>query len=191
MIDESLVRASDSVLLVVDAQPGFLTRLDPSVAESLVDRIGWLARVATRLGIPILATEEETGHNGPTDPTIVAALASGSSPYRKEIFGLADQADIMSAVDATGRRTAVLVGLETDVCVAHSALGLVDRGYRVVVVADATGSPGDAHAAGLDRMVRSGVLVISTKGLYYEWIRTVEKAHEIEVAVPPPLDLRL
>ena len=51
----------------------------------------------------------------------------------------------------SGRKTAVLVGLETDVCVAHSALGLLGHGYQVAVVADATGSPGTAHGFGLER----------------------------------------
>jgi len=187
----SLVDAADSILIVVDAQPGFLAKLDPSVAEGVVSRIGWLVRVAAHLDIPVVVTEEEPDRNGPTDPTIVAVLPPGTTPHRKHFFGLADQPDILTAVAAADHRTAILVGLETDVCVAHSAIGLAGRGYRVVAVSDATGSPGDAHAAGLERMRSAGVLVTTTKGLYYEWIRSVETAYEIEAAVPPPAGLDL
>ena len=61
-------------------------------------------------------------------------------------------------------------------CITHSALGLIDLGYRVAVVADATGSPGEAHQIGLDRIRDSGGILVSAKSLYYEWIRTVEKS---------------
>ena len=52
-------------------------------------------------------------------------------------FGLADVPEIVASVEHTGRRTAVLVGMETDVCVAQSALGLLDEDFTVAVVEDA------------------------------------------------------
>ena len=65
-------------------------------------------------------------------------------------------------------------------CVAHSALGLLGAGYRVVVVRDAVAAPRDAHAHGLERMRDAGVILIGTKGLFYEWARTVDRARELE-----------
>ena len=95
-------------------------------------------------------------------------------------FGLAAQPDILEAVQQTGRKTPVLIGYETDVCITHSALGLIDLGYKVAVVADATGSPGEAHRIGLERIRGAGGIIVSGKSLYYEWVRTVEKAMEFE-----------
>ena len=88
----------------------------------------------------------------------------------------------------------MLVGMETDVCVAQSALGLLDTGYRVVVVRDAVAAPGAAHEQGLDRMRDAGAVLIGTKGLFYEWTRTVGRASEVEermagVAWPEELTL--
>jgi len=94
------------------------------------------------------------------------------------VGGLAEDHEIISAVKAMGRKTAVLVGLETDVCIAHSAIGLIQRGYQVAVVADATASSDTGHAIGLERMRRAGVLVLSVKSLYYEWTRTVDRDKE-------------
>ena len=90
-------------------------------------------------------------------------------------FGLAADPEIMTAVQNTGRKTAVLVGLETDVCVAQSALGLLQKGYRVVVPADAVESPGPCQVAGLERMRSAGVIISSVKGTFYEWMRTVDR----------------
>ncbi len=96
------------------------------------------------------------------------------------IFGLAAQSEILEAVQQTNRNIAVLIGYETDVCITHSALGLMDLGLKVVVVADATGSPGNNHQIGLDRIRSAGGIIVSAKSLYYEWIRTVEKSNEFE-----------
>ena len=73
-----------------------------------------------------------------------------------------------------------MIGYETDVCITHSALGLMDLGYKVVVIADATGSPDEAHQIGLERIRAAGGIIVSAKSLYYEWVRTVEMALEFE-----------
>ena len=139
-------------------------------------------------------TDEDAARNGPTDPAIIAALPAGAPILAKLVFGAADQPDILAAIEAHGRRTAVLVGLETDVCVAHSALGLLDRGFRVVVVDDATYSPGAMHEAGLRRVAAAGGEPVHAKGVYYEWIRTLDAARDVQrdhpdLAEPPGFSL--
>ena len=88
----------------------------------------------------------------------------------------------------------MLIGLETDVCVAHSALGLKDLGQRVVAVHDAVFSPGAAHANGLGRLDRAGVELVSAKELAYDWLRTLTGVREFfrdnqDLADPPGFSL--
>jgi nicotinamidase-related amidase len=191
-----LIERDDSVLIVIDAQPGFSGVTDAGAAEAARSRkvAGWLAGVAAALAIPIIVTEEDPTANGPTDPAIVGRLPAGTPVLAKAIFGLADVPEIRGAVEATGRRTAILVGAETDVCVAQSAIGLHERGFRVVVVADATFSPGEMHEAGLRQLRDAGVDVRHAKAVYYEWIRTLEAARAFEaehpdLATPPGFSL--
>jgi nicotinamidase-related amidase len=191
---QRLVAADDSVLCVVDVQPGFLDKLGADGAKSIVQRVAWIVAAAARLAVPIVVTEEQPEHNHPTVPDVLEHVPATAPRHKKPTFGLADVPDILASVERTARSTAVLVGLETDVCVAHSALGLLDRGYRVAVVRDAVGSPGSSHATGLDRMRAAGAVVLETKGLYYEWVRTVERAAAVgelmrDVAVPNGLTL--
>lgn len=186
-----LLDVDDSVLCVVDVQPGFLRKLGSSAeATDVVARIAWVIAVGERLDVPAVVTEEEPERNGATVPEVLERLPAGASRFTKPVFGLADVPDILAAVERTRRHTAVLVGLETDVCVSHSAFGLLDRGYGVAVVCDATASPGDAHAAGLERMRDAGAVLTTVKSLYYEWLRTVERAWAVErvmrdVPLPP------
>src|SRR3954462_2141541 len=129
-----LVDRDDSLLVVVDAQPGFVA---DQGGDAAVRRIAWMAGLAALLGVPVVVVEEEPHVNGATDRRIAARLPPGTPVVVKPTFGLAGSEEAVAAVRATGRGTAVLGGFETDVCVAQSAIGLVDLGLRAVVLEDA------------------------------------------------------
>jgi len=179
-IKKSLINVDDCVLIIIDVQDHFLARLPSQRAEQLVNRVGWLMEVAKILNVPVIVTAEEGKRYAGLTAVLVEKLPPGTKVLDKTVYGLADQIGILDAVRKTGRRTAVLVGMETDVCVAHSTIGLMQNGFQVVVLADVTDSPGDAHVFGLERMRGAGALVISLKGLYYEWIRTVSMCNMMD-----------
>jgi nicotinamidase-related amidase len=187
-----LVDHADSVLVVIDAQEGFFgDRLPPEEsarAQEALARMTWLAKVARRLGMPAVLTEEDPQRNGPTFPPIADVFPEAMA-IAKPTFGLTGTPEIVGRIDSTRRNTAVLVGFETDVCVAQSAVGLRERGMRVVVVEDAVFSPGEMHARGLARMVTEGVELNHCKGLAYEWARTLEQSRSVlqapEIGEPP------
>ena len=176
MSTNTLLAAEDSILIVIDVQPPFLHKLAPDEHRVLLQRICWLIGVAQWLHIPLIVTAEDIPCDGTVDDQIALRLPLDTPIYNKMVFDLAAEPVIRAAVDQTRRKTAILVGLETDVCVAHSALGLLGAGYQVAVVADATGAPGSAHQFGLDRIRDAGGAIVSVKGLFYEWLRTVEQA---------------
>ena len=185
-----LLDRDDSVLIIVDAQPGFSGIDDDAAAARSRAVAGWLVGVAAALGVPIVVTEEDAESNGPTDPLIAARLPAGTPILAKPVFGLAAVPEILAAVEATGRRTAVLAGAETDVCVTHSAVGLHDHGFRVAVVVDAAFSPGEMHEHGLRQLRDAGVEMRHAKGVYYEWVRTLRSARTFaedhpDLADPP------
>ena len=188
-----LIERARSCLLAVDVQQYFLDKLPPHERGPLVQRMAWLMRVARALDIPIIATAEDVERNGPLVPALAGLLPVGTSTYDKMIFGLMSQPDIRAAVDATGRDCFVLIGLETDVCIAHSALGLSAAGHRAVVIDDACASPPPHHDHGLRRLRDAGIIVTSVKGIFYEWVRDLATYHrlkpELNVALPEGLTL--
>ena len=171
-----LIESSNSVLVVIDVQDNFLDKLALHERSTLVSRIGWLMQVATVLAIPMIATAEDVSDEVDMCSSLKALLPQGQSIYNKLVFSLHGQDDIREALEKLDKRDVVLVGLETDVCIAHSAIELLDAGYRVCVIEDATGSPWPHHQAGLRRMEQAGVTITNTKGIYYEWIRDVPSA---------------
>lgn len=180
MTNSSLLDENDSILIVIDLQPSFVKKENKNEHNPLLQRMCWVIRVANWLHVPLVVTAEDISNTGNICDEVAQLLPPDTMIYNKMTFGLASQADILEAVRNTNRKTAVLIGYETDVCITHSALGLMDLGYRVAVVADATGSPAEAHQIGLDRIRSAGGIIVSAKSLYYEWIRTVAKSIEYE-----------
>jgi nicotinamidase-related amidase len=187
MTSSSLLEVNDSLLIVIDIQPSFVKKENREGNDPLLQKMCWVIKVANGLNVPLVVTAEDIPHTGNVSDEVAEILPPGTKIYNKMSFDLAAQADILEAVQQTQRKTAVIIGYETDVCVTHSALGLMDLGYKSVVVSDATGSPGGAHQIGLDRIRGAGGIIVSAKSLYYEWIRTVEKSIAFEDSgIPTP-----
>ena len=184
----NLIRRDDSLLLVIDTQDGFYgdERLDIDRADfaRCIERVAWVAGIASALEVPVVVTEEDPESNGATSPLVLARLPAGAPVLCKAIFAAGDNPAILAAIEATGRRTIVLAGLETDVCVAHSALSLTHRGYAVAAVTDALFSPAGAHEHGLARLRDAGIQLLSAKELFYDWVRTVADARALLAAHP-------
>lgn len=180
--------ADDCVLVVIDAQPGFYgpsrDDVDRSLFASALDRSAWIAGVATAIGVPAVLTEEDVTTNGPTFAAVRDAVPESAPVLVKYVFGADANPDIDQAVRRHGRHAVVLVGLETDVCVAHSAIGWQGSGLRPVVVHDAVYSAGAGHANGLARLRAEGVEMLSAKELYYEWLRDLPTVRALDAAHP-------
>ena len=178
--------------MVIDVQQYFLDKLPVERRVPLVGRVVWLMKLAAALDIPIIATAEDIASNGGLVGEVMTALPGKQKIFDKMVFGLCGQQDILEAVHQTGRDEFVLVGLETDVCICHSALGLLELGFRVAAISDATASPAPHHDAGLVRMRQAGVMITDTKGIHYEWMRDVASLARVETLrrnLPPGMTL--
>lgn len=182
-----------SCLVVIDVQQYFLDKLPANQRQPLVARIVWLMQVARKLDIPIVATAEDIANDGPLVASLADELAPGSIVHDKMVFGLVGQPSIVDDLQRTGRDEFILVGMETDVCVAHSAIGLMELGYKVAVIDDATASPPPHHEYGIARVRTAGAVITSVKGIFYEWVRDLSTMHEtssqMSTAFPPGLTL--
>ncbi len=195
MPNSRLIDVDDSVLVLVDVQANFLDKLPEAESAILLERICWLTGVARWARVPQVVMAEDISSNGSVHPVVAGALEPGTLVHDKMRFGLADDRSILQAVRDSKRTTVILVGLETDVCICQSALGLLEQDFCVAVVADAVGSPGPDHAYGLQRMRAAGVVVVGLKGLFYEWMRTVARSEqfhaECDETLPLPAGVRL
>lgn len=158
------------VLLVVDVQPGFLKGIFE--AERVVMRSAFLTRVAEIMGVPVLATEQNPDRMGGTHPELLPHVGQ---PFPKMTFSSLMCEDLASALEFTGRRQAIVVGIETHICVGQTAQDLLALGYEVAVCPDAVSAGSlEAHKLGMERMRDAGVVPVHTEAIAYEWMGSAE-----------------
>lgn len=170
----ALLDPADTLVLLLDHQSGlFQTVKDIPVAD-LRRNVEMIARLATLLGIPVITTASEpAGTNGPLMPEIHQYAPHAVYVPRKGEVNAWDNADFVAVVGSTGRKTLVMAGVWTSVCVMFPALDAVAAGYDVYAVMDASGDPSDmASRISLARFVQGGVKPTSTNALLSELHRT-------------------
>ena len=178
-IKKSLINVNHSILVIIDIQDSFLEKYSDTVSIPLLEKTVWILKIAKQLNIPVVAMAEDIEHAGTLNQNILDGLPKATKIHNKDSFGLADQPEILVDINTTGRKTAVLVGVETNVCVAQSALGLMENGYHAVVLKDAVATTAGDDDVGLNRMSEAGAVISSVKAIVYEWLRSVSYSVEV------------
>jgi len=173
-----LARAADSVLAIVDLQERLAAAMDAAVRASVIRNVRILLEAGTRLGIPVLVTEQYPKGLGPTATQIVEALPQGTPRLEKTCFSCAGAAAFTTALEDRGRTQIVLTGMEAHVCVLQSALDLQSSRQRVFVVEDACCSRNrEHHANAMHRLRACGIVVTNTESVVFEWLRDARHEH--------------
>lgn len=164
-----LMRAEKSSLLVVDVQE----RLTPVMSDPrrVIHGCTLLMRAATRLGVPVVASEQYPQGIGPTVFDLREWLPPDGA-HAKLHFSCADEPVILDHLVGGGRRQVVLAGIEAHICVLQSALGLKEKGYDPFVVTDASASrrPENEEAA-WQRLRQAGIPTVTIEMVLFEWLR--------------------
>lgn len=169
-----LIDPADTAILLLDHQTGlFQTVKDVPVAE-LRTNVVVLAKLAKLARIPVITTASEPGGpNGPLMEELKDAAPDAIYVPRKGEISAWDNADFVKAVKATGRKTLVIAGVWTSVCVAFPALQAKAEGYNVYFVTDASGDPSVmASQTTVARLAQGGIVPMSTNAVFCEVQRT-------------------
>ena len=179
-----LLDPSDSVILLLDHQTGLFQTVKDVPVDDLRRNVVMLARLAALLKIPVITTASEP--NGPNGP-LMSELAEVAPPAtyvpRKAEVHAWDNEDFVKTVRATGRKTLIMAGVWTSVCVMFPALDAKAAGFKVYAVMDASGDPSEmASRTTLARLVQGGVIPTSTNAVLSEAHRTWNRPEAAELA---------
>ncbi|MCC6521835.1 MAG: isochorismatase family protein [Polyangiaceae bacterium] len=166
------VKPSRTVLVVVDIQERLAVAMPPEQLAAVERATRILLGAATELGAPVLATEQYPKGLGPTVPALRALLEpSGARPIEKLAFSACGEPRFASALDELTVEAAVVVGMETHVCVFQTVRDLVARGLEVSVPLDGVASRRDDHrTAGLRLCEKAGATVTTAETLLFDWL---------------------
>jgi len=169
-----VIDPDDAVLLLIDHQSGLFQTVADMPMPVLRNHAIALARMATLANIPLITTASvPQGPNGPLIPEIHESAPHARYVARKGEINAWDNPDFVAAVKATGRKTLIIAGTITSVCMAFPAIGAVQDGYKVFAVVDASGTYSKmAQEITLARVVQAGVVPIDTAAVASELQRT-------------------
>ncbi len=179
-----LLDPADTLVLLLDHQSGlFQTVKDIAVAD-LRRNVEMIAKLCTLLKIPVITTASEpAGSNGPLMPEIHQFAPHAVYVPRKGEVNAWDNDDFVVLVRSTGRKTLVMAGVWTSVCVMFPALDACAAGYDVYAVIDASGDPSEmASRVSLARFVQGGVKPTTTNALLSELHRTWARTEAADLA---------
>lgn len=174
MSQAKLVRAVDSVLVVIDIQER-LAAVMPA-RDGVVRKAGILVEAAARLGVPVVVTEQYPKGLGYTVQELVEKLPANAERVEKTTFSACAALPLSAA-------QMVIAGMEAHVCVLQTAIELASAGREVFVVGDAVCSRTEENRTNaLDRMRAAGVVVTNTESVLFEWLRDAGHEHFRELS---------
>jgi len=180
---QALLDTSDVAILLLDHQSGlFQTVKDISVAELRSNTV-MLAKLATLMKIPVITTASEpNGTNGPLMPEIHQFAPHAVYVPRKGEVNAWDNELFVKTVRDTGKKTLIMAGVWTSVCVMFPALDAKAAGFKVYAVMDASGDPSEmASRTSLARFVQGGVVPTTTNAVLSEVHRTWNRPEAAEI----------
>lgn len=169
-----VIDADDAVMLLIDHQSGLFQTVGDMPMPVLRRHAAALARMATLAKLPVITTASvPQGPNGPLIPEIHANAPHAQYVGRKGEINAWDNPDFVAAVKATGRKTLIIAGTITSVCMAFPAISAIADGYKVFVVIDASGTYSKmAEEITLARVVQAGAVPMDMAAVASELQKT-------------------
>jgi len=163
-----LIRPEESCLIVIDMQE----RLVPAMQAPArtIKNAGVLIRAADRLSIPILMTEQYPKGLGRTVREL-NGISEKAKVIEKIHFSCMQEKTFADTFRASGRKQAIIAGMEAHICVLQTGVQLMEEGYEIFVVTDATSSRTlESEKACLDRLGAAGAGIVTTEMVVFEWL---------------------
>lgn len=181
---KGLLDPTDTAMLLLDHQAGlFQTVKDISVAE-LRANTTMLAKLAALAKLPLITTASEpNGPNGPLMPEIHESAPHAIFVPRKGEVNAWDNQLFVKTVRETGKKTLIMAGVWTNVCVMFPALDAKAAGYKVYAVIDASGDPSEmASRTTVARFIQAGIIPTSANAVLCEVHRTWNRPEAADIA---------
>lgn len=179
-----MIDPDDAVMLLIDHQSGLFQLVRDMEQPELRNRAIALAKVAYLGKLPTFTTASvPDGPNGPLIPDLHKANPEAIYIPRTGQINAWDNPAWKDAIKKTERKTLIIAGTLTSVCMAFPALSAVEEGYKVFCVVDASGN-WDSMATDITiaRVTQAGAMPIDTFAVLAEIMSTWNRPDAMDFA---------
>jgi len=179
-----MIDPDDAVLLLIDHQSGLFQLVEDIELPRLRANVTALAKLAHLAQIPTITTASvPDGPNGPLIPEIHQHNPDAVYVPRTGQINAWDNPAWVSAIEATKRKTLLIAGTLTSVCMAFPTLSALEAGYKVFTIVDASGNWSKmATEITLARVTQAGAIPVDTFAVLGEVMGTWNRPDAMEFA---------
>lgn len=160
--------AQDCLLVIIDLQERLMAAMKDK--ETVFKNTRLLLTAANLFSMPVIVTEQYPKGLGPTESTIKESLKDHQY-IDKTLFSACTEAFTQMVADS-GKKTVLISGSETHVCVFQTVRDLTQAGYNVHVVKDAVCSRFDInYENGLELMKDCGAVITNTETVLFDLLK--------------------
>ena len=172
-----MIDPDDAVLLLIDHQSGLFQLVRDMEYTTLLNNVTTLAKVAHRFNIPTVTTASVP--EGPNGPIIPEIQQSNPTPVYLPLRGPINAWDYRpcdEAIEKTNRKTLLIAGTLTSICMAFPTLKALAAGYKVFCIVDASGNHSKmATDLTIARVTQAGGMPIDTFAVMSELMNTWDR----------------
>jgi nicotinamidase-related amidase len=167
------IEPQQCAIVVVDVQEKLAAAMPPPRMADVVRAGNVLLEAARVLGARVVATEQYPTGLGKTMAPLAEKLAALGAPIVSKLdFSAWDEPEFQKTWTAFDVRAAVVIGVETHVCVLQTVRDLCTHDVQVFVPIDGVASRRDDHrAAGLDLCRGAGATLTTMESVVFDWLR--------------------
>ena len=165
-------RSTNSALLVIDMQEKVISTV--AEKDNLLRCTEAIIKASNLLNIPSVVTQQEK--LGDIAPKIKKLYQNDVANFRKLAFSCCGVSEFRDKLQSLGRKTIVVCGVETHICVMQTVLDLLALKYEVLLLRDATSSYSIAdRETAVERMRDAGAWISTTESAIYELMEDAER----------------
>lgn len=175
------LKREDCICIAVDIQEKLTAVMHEK--QTLIDQATKTLKGMRVLGVPIAVTEQYPKGLGHTVEPIREFLGDKQQYIEKKAFSIAGVPGVMEILEDTQKKTIILLGIETHVCMLQSVLDLQQQGYQCVLPVDALSSRKvlDRDVA-LGRIEREGAILTTVESLLFELLGSADRPEFKEIS---------
>ena len=179
-----MIDPDDAVLLLIDHQSGLFQLVRDMDYTTLRNNVITLAKVAHLFKIPTITTASvPEGPNGPIIPEIQQSNPNAVYLPRSGPINAWDHRPFVEAIEKTKRKTLLIAGTLTSICMVFPTLRALVAGYKVFCIVDASGNHSQmATDLSIARVTQAGAMPIDTFAVISELMSTWNRPEAAEYA---------
>ena len=163
-----MLNSENSILFIIDVQDRLVGMLKNS--EEIAKNNSILAKAAKILNIPSIVSEQYPQGLGSTIFEL-REFITPENTFKKTSFSALATEEIKNKLTELNRKKIILTGIETHICVYQTARALLNEGYEVYVVKNATSSRKTKdYRTALELMRDYGAKLTCLETVLFEWL---------------------